>query len=115
MHHNYIAGYSIKNDIFLSSTPNPANNANLTPNNNNNDRITSRLERTRPENDNTNAEKLSFRNMTTHEFNNTDGSNPNKRLAESFYYNNPAPYNQVNDPKDSLIIYSYKQGEDLKI
>ena len=45
----------------------------------------------------------------------TQGDEPFQRAEENFYYNSGARRNESNDPKNSMIIYRYKQGENLEI
>ena len=130
MHHNYIAGYSIKNDIFLSQTP-AAQKTTIVPEPKN--ERPSRLERselmTRPENENfannnNNNDKYSFRRVETNENQNNPNNNYNVgggsvRINDSYYNSNdnflrPGEYDQARDQKDSLIIYRYK-GENMEI
>lgn len=127
MHHNYIAGYSIKNDIFLSQTP-AAQKTTIVPEQKNDK--TSRLEKselmTRPENENfaNNNDKYSFRRIETNENQINQNNNYNVgggsvRINDSYYNSNnnflrPGEYDQARDQKDSLIIYRYK-GENMEI
>ena len=98
MHSNFISGYSIKNDIFFTQkTVTTTTTA----------AVSNKTKQQEPQ-QKTN-ENISFR-VANSEY------TPNQRGGESYYYNSGVRPNDLsNDPKDSMIIYRYKQGDNLEI
>lgn len=89
MNHNYISGYSIKNDLFTSST-NFQQTPKLTPSN--------KFNRLNDLGMTTSVEKVSYRNANTNE---------NRRLGEeeTIYYDMESRHFAVgSNPKESFII-----------